>query len=232
MTADGFYRSLTGFTDAPPMHSRLVRYLRFAGFSVAALATAACVKIAPSESASGRPEPMIGEPPEAGQMAASGEPVSEAARIAILEAQVAALDSQLIHLRKALDVMGPLPDQDGMFIPVAKSEITDEAADPAAEANARLANLSSPAPALNRASSLFYEAELGSFASRSAAEARWKQLVASNRLAGIDPAYAVVGTEIRLTAGPLASEAAVAALCAELSSLAAPCGVVAPIRAY
>ena len=45
---------------------------------------------------------------------------------------------------------------------------------------------------LNRASSLFYEAELGSFATRSAAEARWKQLVATNRLAGIDPAYAGV----------------------------------------
>jgi cell division septation protein DedD len=85
---------------------------------------------------------------------------------------------------------------------------------------------------LSRASSLFYEAELGSFATRSAAEARWKQLVATNRLAGIDPAYAAVGAETRLTVGPLASEAAVEALCVELSSLTGACRVVAPIRAY
>ena len=214
------------------MRSWLVNYLRFAGVSVAALAIAACAKIAPMEGASGRPEPLFGEPPEAGQMAASSEAVSEAERIAALEAQVAALDSQIVHLRKALDVLGPLPEQDGMFIPVSKSEITGEAADQAAEANARLANLYSPAPVLNRASSLFYEAELGSFATRSAAEARWKQLVATNRLAGIDPAYAVVGAETRLTVGPLASEGAVAALCVELSSLTGACRVVAPIRAY
>ena len=214
------------------MRSWLVNYLRFAGVSVAALAIAACAKIAPMEGASGRPEPLFGEPPEAGQMAASSEAVSEAERIAALEAQVAALDSQIVHLRKALDILGPLPEQDGMFIPVSKSEITGEAADQAAEANARLANLYSPAPVLNRASSLFYEAELGSFATRSAAEARWKQLVATNRLAGIDPAYAVVGAETRLTVGPLASEAAVAALCVELSSLTGACRVVAPIRAY
>ena len=214
------------------MRSWLVNYLRFAGVSVAALAIAACAKIAPMEGASGRPEPLFGEPPEAGQMAASSEAVSEAERIAALEAQVAALDSQIVHLRKALDVLGPLPEQDGMFIPVSKSEITGEAADQASGANARLANLYSPAPVLNRASSLFYEAELGSFATRSAAEARWKQLVAPNRLAGIDPAYAVVGAETRLTVGPLASEAAVAALCVELSSLTGACRVVAPIRAY
>lgn len=213
------------------MRSWLVNYLRFVGFSVAALAVAACAKIAPTEGASGRPEPLIGDPPEAGQMAASPEPVSEAERIAALEAQVAALDSQIVHLRKALDVMGPLPDLDGMFIPVSKLEIAGEAADQAAEANTRLANLYSPAPLLSRASSLFYEAELGSFATQSAAEARWRQLVATNRLAGIEPSYAAIGAETRLTAGPLASEAAVAALCVELSSLTGACRVVAPIRA-
>ncbi len=214
------------------MRSWLVNHLRFAGVSVVALAMAACAKIAPTDGASGRPEPLFGEPPEASQMAASSETVSEAERIAALEAQVAALDSQIVHLRKALDVLGPLPEQDGMFIPVSRSEITGEAADLAAEANARLANLYSPAPVLSRASSLFYEAELGSFATRSAAEARWKQLVATNRLAGIDPAYAAVGAETRLTVGPLASEAAVEALCVELSSLTGACRVVAPIRAY
>jgi hypothetical protein len=92
------------------MRSWFVSYLRFAGFSVAALAIAACARIAPAEGVAGRPEPLIGEPPEAGQMAARAEFISETDRIAALEAQVAALDSQLVHLRKALDVMGPLPE--------------------------------------------------------------------------------------------------------------------------
>ncbi len=214
------------------MRSRFVSYLRFAGFSVAALAIAACARIAPSEGLAGRPEPLIGEPPESGQMAARPESVSEIDRIAALEAQVAALDSEIVHLRKALDVIGPLPDPEGMFIPVSKAEITGEAADPAAEANTKLASLYSPAPLLTGASSLFYAAELGSFATRAAAETRWQQLNASNKLEGLNPAYAAVGAETRLSAGPMASEADVTALCVELSSVAGPCRVVAPIRAY
>lgn len=214
------------------MRSWLDRYLRFAGFSVAALGVIACARIAPAEAATGRPEPLFGDPPEAGQMAAKAETVSEADRIASLEAQVAALDSQLTDLRKALDVLGPLPDHEGLFIPVAKAEITGEPATSGAEANARLAALYSPAPALDRASSLFYEAELGSFASKTAAENRWQQLVVARRLTGLQPGYAAVGAEIRLTAGPMTSAAAVEALCVELSSLTGACRVVAPIRAY
>ena len=225
-----FYTSLTGFADLWGMRSWLTSYLRFAGFSVAALAIAACAKIAPNDGSSGRPEPLFGEPPEAAQMAAASKPVSEAERIAALEAQVEALDSQITHLRKALDVLGPLPEQEGLLIPVLKSEITGEPADPETEANNRLAGLYSPAPMLPRARSLFYEAELGSFASKTAAEARWKQI--GSRLTGLEPRYDAFGSEIRLAAGPLASEADVAALCVELSSLAGQCRVAAPIRAY
>jgi len=58
------------------------------------------------------------------------------------------------------------------------------------------------------------------------------EIGASNRLAGLEPAYAVIGAETRLTAGPMASESAVRALCVELSSLAGACRVAAPIRAY
>ncbi len=215
------------------MRARLVIYLRFVGFSVVALAIAACVKIAPAEAATARPEPLFGDPPETSLMAA--DPTAgptEAERIAALEAQVEALGSEIAHLRKALDVLGPLPDQPDMFIPVAKSEITGEIADPHDEALIRLAQLYAPAPKLSRATSLFYEAELGSFATQQVAEARWKTLIAGNRLAGVEPRYAAVGSEIRLAVGGLASEAAVDALCVELSALAGPCRGVAPIRAY
>lgn len=205
------------------------RYLRFAGFSVAALVAAACVRISPAEAATGRPEPIIGEPPEAGQTAAKPHSISEAERIAALEAQVAALDSEVTHLRKALDLLGPLPDHPDLFIPA------QPPAEPAADAlaaNARLAAQFAPAPALDRASSLFYAAELGAFATPAAAETRWKQLVVAKSLTGLEPGYAAIGAQTRLTAGPLASEAEVEALCVELSSLTGACRVVAPIRAY
>ena len=224
------------------MRSLLMCYLRFAGFSVAALAVAACAKIASVEGASGRPEPLVGEPPENSEMAVAQDRQGEAQRIAALEAQVADLDSQLVHLRKAVDLLGPLPDHPDLFIPVSKAEIRTESMVQDAEANAHLAALYSPPPSLNRASSLFYEAELGSFATQSAAEAHssrffvgqfnWKQLVASNRLGGLEPAYALAGAVTRLTAGPMVSQAAVQALCVELSSLAGACRVAAPIRAY
>jgi cell division septation protein DedD len=228
-----FYGSLTGWADPRAMRDWLVSYLRFVGFSAVALAVAACAKLAPAETAMGRPEPRFGEPPKTSQIEANpAARPSEEERISDLEAQVAALDVELTHLRKALDVLGPLPDQPDLFIPVAQTEITGAPADPADAELARLARLYAPAPMLNRASTLFYEAELGSFANKTAAEARWRQLVAANRLAGLAPAYADVGSEIRLSAGPLASEAAVDALCVELSALAGACRVVTPIRAY
>lgn len=226
------YRSLTGFTDLPGMTAWLASYLRIAGFSVAALAIAACAKLGGAGTAMSRPDPLIGEPPEASQMAAAAQSVSKAERIAALEAEVESLGSEIAHLRKALDVLGPLPEQPSLFIPVSKAEITGEPADAETEANNRLAALYSPAPSLGRASSLFYEAELGSFANKAAAEAQWKKLVAGNRLAGLQPQYDAYGSEIRLAAGPLMSVEAVTALCIELSSLAGACRVAAPIRAY
>jgi hypothetical protein len=217
------------------MRAYLVSYLRFVGFSVVALVVAACAKLAPPETAMGRPEPLFGEPPEAGQMAAS-PPIlmSEDERIAALETQIDTLDAEIAHLREALDVLGPLPEQDRMFIPVARAEIlSDEiAVDPEYEANTKLARLYATPPVLTQARTLFYEAELGSFSSNAAAEAGWKRLAAGNRMAGLQPRYSAVGAETRLVAGPLASEAAVNALCVELSALAGPCRVAAPIRAY
>lgn len=211
------------------MRSWRGRYLRFAGFSVAALAVAACVEIAPAD-AEGRPEPVFGDPPEVSQMAAKAKSVSQADRIAALEAQVAALGSQIVHLRKALDVLGPLPEHPDLFIPVVQAESQPTVSE--VEPNAHLAALYSPAPSFDRASSLFYEADLGSFATKSAAENRWKQLVVAKSLTGLEPGYAPTGSETRLTAGPITSEAAVEALCVELSSLTGACRVVAPIRAY
>lgn len=206
------------------MRAVLVSYLRFVGISVVALAAAACVKLAPAELGPSRPEPLIGEAPKA-----VSAPRTQAARIEALEDQVEALNGELSNLRKALEVMGPLPDQPDMFIATA---MADAPADPDIENSVRLAKLYAPAPKLDAASSLFFEAELGAFRNHASAEAGWKKLASATNLAGLSPRYSLEGDGTRLTAGPLASETAVNALCVELSALGGACRVAAPVRAY
>jgi hypothetical protein len=70
------------------------------------------------------------------------------------------------------------------------------------------------------------------FGPRDAAEAGWRRLAGDKSLAGLNARYSVDGDQTRLIAGPLASEAAVQALCVELSAVAGQCRVAAPIRAY
>ena len=93
------------------MRAVLVSYLRFVGISVVALAAAACAKLAPAELGPSRPEPLIGEAPRASEQNA---PKTTMARVEALEYQVEALNSELTNLRKALEVMGPLPEQTDM----------------------------------------------------------------------------------------------------------------------
>jgi hypothetical protein len=121
-----------------------------------------------------------------------------------------------------MDVLGPLPEHPELFIPFTLDET------PARD----ISQLYAVAPKFDRSSSLFHQAELGSFATRRAAEDRWRQLSETNRLAGLAPAYAEVAGEVRLRAGPLAGENDVRALCVELAALAGPCRVVAPVRAW
>lgn len=210
------------------MRRYVVSYLKFVAFSLAALGLAACVKLNPGGGPTGRPEPLLGEPP------VKAAAITDADRIEALEDQVEKLDTELTALRKALDVMGPLPEHEDVFVPVAATEIAGDIpkTDPETEAAARLARLYAPPPSFARAKSLFYEAELGSFASRTAAEAGWKRLLGDKRLAGLNPRYSTNGDQTRLAVGPLDSEAAVTALCIELSSLAGQCRVTAPVRAF
>jgi hypothetical protein len=212
------------------MRKLAVAYLRFLAFSVAALALAACAKLGPAELGMRRPEPKQSEPPEAAKMVADltfshvhSDSIEE------LEQQVAALDAELANLRKALDVMGPLPEQVDLFIATAIEEKPE--ADPRMENAARLARLYSPVPRYDPARSLFHEAQLGAFRNHAAAEAGWKKLAASRQLAGFDPRFGANASQ-SLLAGLFASDPAVDALCVELSALAGACRVPAPVRAY
>lgn len=204
------------------MRQRLVLVLKSLGFSLAAFGLAICLPLAHAQPASHTPEPRIGEAP-----AGVVEPASEADLIAAAEADLAAADAEYANIRKALEVLGPLPDHPGLFIP------TYIDAGPIDETPARdLSQLYAVAPKFDRSASLFHRAELGSFASQQAAEHRWNMLTETNRLAGLAPVYADAGGEVRLSAGPLASAGEVEALCVELSALAGPCHGIAPIRAW
>ncbi len=214
------------------MRHDIVSYLRFAGFSAAALAVAAFVKLAPAAEAMAPPEPLQGDPP-AGQVSKQLSPVSQSEKIEILETELKRIDAEIANLRKALEIMGPLPDHPELFIPADPSREKAAAGmtpDPAT--TVRMSELYAPAPTLRGAKSLFYEAELGSFRSKQAAEADWRRLARTPRLTGMTPRYTTVGAETRLTTGPLGSQAAVNALCVELSGIAGACRAMPPVRAY
>jgi hypothetical protein len=205
----------------------MVRYLRLLAFSVVSLGLAACVRLAPMVGLPSRAEPRIGEPSAAGE-------VTEQDRVLALEGQVEALNAELAALRKALVVMGPLPEPSDFFIPVASADIAGDipTTDAETEASARLARLYAPPPSFASARSLFYEAELGSCRARGAAEAGWNRLAGDKRLAGLHARYSTDGGNIRLVAGPPVGAAAVTSLSVELSALAGQCRVAAPMRAY
>jgi cell division septation protein DedD len=209
------------------MRQWAVLHVRFVTFSVASLGLAACAKLAPTAAASARPEPRLGDPSV--ELA-----VTDADRLEALQGQVEALEIEIAALRKALDVMGPLTAAEDGLVAIAGADVAGEipTTDPATEAAARLARLYAPPPSFARARSLFYEAELGAYRSRDAAEAGWRRLAGDKSLAGLNARYRVDGDQTRLIAGPLASEAAVQALCVELSAVAGQCRVAAPIRAY
>lgn len=205
------------------MRQYLVRYLRSIGVSTAAFGLAVCVPMAAAQTPAQKPEPRFGEAPasDTAQTDASAAETLAAAEAA-LEADMAAATAQISNIRKVMEVLGPLPEHPGLFIPVSM----------AGEAPRSRAELYAVAPKLDRSASLFHQAELGSFATRAAAETRWRALAETNKLASLAPAYADVGAEVRLSAGPLDSVAQVEALCVELTALGGPCRPVVPIRAW
>lgn len=205
------------------MRQYAVRYLRSIGVSTAAFGLAVCAPLAAAQTLAHQPEPRFRDAP-ASDASETEAPAAQvlAAQEAALEADVAAAAAQISNLRKVMEVLGPLPDHPGLFIPVRLEEETPR----------DTAELYALAPRLDRSATLFHRAELGSFASQAAAEARWRQLSETIQLSRLAPAYADIGAEVHLTAGPLDSAAEVEALCIELSALAGPCRTVAPIRAW
>jgi hypothetical protein len=212
-------------------------YLRMATCGLAILLATACVRLAPAEGYLARQEPHAGPPPLAHDAPAAEQARSEAkaAHLAGLGRDVAALDSDLTHLRKAIQTMGPLAASDDFFMP---PEPAAEPVRPVSRitmdefgAGIPAGDIPAPAPQLAAPQSMFYQAELAAYPSQAEAEASWKKLAPKIQLAGLAPRYDRANSQVRLSVGPLTSVAAVDALCVELSALVSPCHVAAPVGA-
>ncbi len=208
------------------MQKRLANYLRLIGFSLSAVAIAACARLVPQSLAALIPEPRFTDAPDA---AAIGphffEQQAEDDRMDALQARLDAVDSEIVNLRKALDVLGPLPDHAELFIPVMLSEIDGTGPD------TDVAHRYSPVLRGTEADiSRFHRIELASYPAQAEAEARWNQLAAAGTFTRSRPGYDRIEHGISLD-GLLSDDDAVNALCVELSAIAGPARVASPIRA-
>ncbi len=193
------------------MRLQVASYLRFAGFSVVALAIAACVKLAPAQAATSRPEPPVQRPrrkPGRWRPPRPRRP-TEAERIAALEAQVEAL------------AHGDRPPSQGAGRPrpPAGAGRTCSFRSPSPRSRASFRRTPGPRPAARlrpallagpercaAASSLFYEAELGSLPTRLAAEAAGQKLVATTAWRAWSRTMPPSALKSASHAGPLMSE--------------------------
>jgi hypothetical protein len=197
------------------MRDCLVSYLRLIGFSACALAVALCMRFGPAHAARLGPEPRFSAPPPEADMAAVPVVLSEEEQVASLEANLTALSAEIADLRTALDVLGPLPDHPDLFIPFMLSARDDR---PAAEIARRFS------PVARSANQLcdMPHAGLGVLAGL--------ERFASD-IGDAPASYDALHHNIRMSRD-LAEDAAIAALCVELSAISGPPRVVAPIRGW
>lgn len=197
------------------MRDYLVSYLRLIGFSVCAFAVALCMRFGPAHAATLGPEPRFSAPPPEADMTFIPVVLSEEDQVASLEANLTALSAEIADLCKALEVLGPLPDHPELFIPVMLSARHDRSAAEIARRFSPVANSANPLCDKPHAG-------LGVLASLERFTADIGDTPAS---------YDAPFHNIRMSRD-LAEDAAIAALCVELSAISGPPRVVAPIRAW
>lgn len=208
------------------MQKYLVNYLRLVGFSLSAVAIAACARLTPQSRAALAPEPRFTNAPNPSEIAPQFyEQQAEDDRMDELQARMDALDAKIINLRKVLDVLGPLPDHAEIFIPVMLSEIDGTAPE------TDVARRYSPIVRGTEADiARFQRIELASYPAQAEAEARWNEMAAAGMLTRHRPGYDRIESGISLT-GRISEDDTLNALCVELSALVGPASVAAPIRA-
>ena len=208
------------------MQTYLAIYLRLIGFSLTAVALAACARLTPQSMAALALEPRFTDAPTPAEIAPQFfEQQAEDDRMDELQARMDALDAQIINLRKVLDVLGPLPDHAELFIPVMLSEIDGAGPD------TNVAHRYSPVPRGTEADiARFHRIELASYPAQAEAEARWNELAAAGTLTRRRAGYDGIEAGISLD-GRISDDDVVNALCVELSAIAGPARAARPIRA-
>lgn len=206
------------------MQKHLVKYLRLVGFSLSAVAVAICTRLAPPGLTAEAQEPRFADAPAPSDIAPDffGDE-AEDARMAVLQARLDAVDSEIANLRKALEVLGPLPDHPGLFIPVDLAEIT--AAAPDAKPGHRYSPIvRGEAGDVAR----FHRIELASYPAYAEIEARWNEMATAGTLTGRRAGYDRI--EVGVSLKGVSDDAAINALAVKLSAIAGPARVAAPIR--
>lgn len=210
------YRSLTHPTDLWSMGDYLVGYLRLLGFSVSLLAVALCMRFSPAANAATLdPEPRFSVPPRDADIAPLTVVTTEEEQVASLEANLTALSAEIAGLALALDVLGALPHHPELFIPVMLSDDEDGTLGDTSRRFSPVARSGSSQCGMPHAG-------LGVLAG------------SQRRISGIGgfPAsYDALVHNVRMDWKD-AEDAALAALCVELSAISGPPRVIASIRAW
>jgi hypothetical protein len=176
------------------MRDYLVSYLRLFGFSVCTLAVALCVRFGPAANAATlAPEPRFSAPPPEADMAALPLPPTE----------------------EELDVLGPLPDHPGLFIPVMLSGSGDSTPADTARRFSPVVRSGNPHCGMTHAGLAVIAGLQRRTSDIGGALARYDAPPHNVRMAWYD-----------------AEDATLAALCVELSGISGPPRVVAPIRTW
>lgn len=209
------------------MSKLIVSYVKVAACAVAAFVVCACARMGGSGAAA-LSQPRLGDPPiSRDNLGARSQSETEADRMDALERAMADLDANIVNLKRALEIMAPLPDSDEYF--AATGQLPKVAA---AEPATGAGTLYAIAPDLGRANSLLTGGALIGHPARITAESGWRQTSAAPTPRLVEASYTGADSVLRLTDGPSPGDAAVDALCVELSALSGPCGSTAPIRAF
>ncbi len=208
------------------MQNRLANYLRLIGFSLSAVAVAACARLSPQSLASLVPEPRFTDAPTPAEIVPQFfEKQAEDDRMAELEARLDALDSEIVNLRKVLEALRPLPDHPELFIPVMLSEVDGTGT------KTDSMHRYSPVPrGSDAAIARFQRIELASYPAQAEAEARWNELASAGTLTRRRPGYDGIEAGISLN-GRISDDDAVNPLCVELSAISGIARAATPIRA-
>ncbi len=191
------------------MKQLIVNYVRLAAIAVAAFVVCACARLG-GAGAGALAQPRLGDPPvERDNTGGVSLAETEAVRMDELDIALTRLDNNITELKRALALMGPLPDRSG-----------DSADAPGLTAIIApgVVHLSADA-----ASRLFFETDLVRYLSRPQAT--------PVEFTGASPRYRAGDMIVHLTGGAETGDATAKALCVELSALAGSSRGFIPLRA-